>query len=56
MQYMAAVTEVLEEATLVRPEHDYFQYGGKQGRHTEHMGYILADMQYMQRAYPNMEW
>lgn len=47
---------LLEEATLNIPEEKYFQKGGKQGIHTEHMGYLLADMQYMQRAYPNMKW
>ncbi|HMP91821.1 MAG TPA: phenylacetate-CoA oxygenase subunit PaaC [Phnomibacter sp.] len=33
-----------------------YQTGGLQGRHTEHLGYLLAEMQYMQRAYPNMQW
>jgi ring-1,2-phenylacetyl-CoA epoxidase subunit PaaC len=32
------------------------QDGGKYGRHTEHLGYILAEMQFMQRTYPGMEW
>ncbi|WP_197090131.1 Phenylacetic acid catabolic protein, partial [Crocosphaera watsonii] len=30
--------------------------GGKKGVHTEHLGFILADLQYMQRTYPNMDW
>ncbi|WP_417874293.1 1,2-phenylacetyl-CoA epoxidase subunit PaaC [Xanthomarina gelatinilytica] len=54
--YYKKVAEVLEEATLKIPESKYFQKGGKHGIHTEHMGYLLADLQYMQRAYPNMEW
>lgn len=54
--YYKTVSEVLEEARIEIPESKYFQKGGKQGIHTEHMGYLLADMQYMQRAYPNMEW
>lgn len=54
--YYDEVNAVLEEATLSVPESKYFQKGGKQGIHTEHMGYLLADLQYMQRAYPNMEW
>lgn len=54
--YYAKIKAVLEEATLTVPETQYFHKGGKQGIHSEHMGYILADMQYMQRAYPNMEW
>ena len=54
--YYKEVSEVLKEATLTIPENPYFQKGGKQGIHTEHMGYILADLQYMQRTYPNMTW
>ena len=54
--YYKEVNAVLEEATLSLPESKYFQKGGKQGIHTEHMGYLLADLQYMQRTYPNMEW
>jgi ring-1,2-phenylacetyl-CoA epoxidase subunit PaaC len=47
---------VLSEATLTIPTNNWKFEGGRQGRHSEHMGYILADLQYMQRAYPNMEW
>jgi len=54
--YYKTVNSVLEEATLSIPESKYFQKGGKQGIHTEHMGYLLAELQYMQRAYPDMEW
>ena len=50
------VSEVLKEATLKVPENKYFTKGGKEGVHTEHMGYILAELQYMQRTYPNMQW
>ncbi|WP_347922693.1 1,2-phenylacetyl-CoA epoxidase subunit PaaC [Pontimicrobium sp. SW4] len=55
-QYYKHISEVLNEATLVVPDLKYFQKGGKQGVHTEHMGYILTELQYMQRAYPNMSW
>lgn len=55
-EYYKKISEVLQEATLEIPETKYFQKGGKQGIHSEHMGYILAELQYMQRAYPNMEW
>ncbi|HZW62456.1 MAG TPA: 1,2-phenylacetyl-CoA epoxidase subunit PaaC [Flavobacteriaceae bacterium] len=54
--YYQTVTEILQEATLKVPESKYFQKGGKQGIHTEHMGYLLAELQYMQRTYPNMKW
>ncbi|MCO6179372.1 1,2-phenylacetyl-CoA epoxidase subunit PaaC [Ciceribacter sp. RN22] len=51
-----SVAEVLTEATLVLPEGTYQHKGGKRGVHTEHLGYILADMQFLQRAYPNSVW
>ncbi|MEO0626104.1 MAG: Phenylacetic acid catabolic protein [Bacteroidota bacterium] len=54
--YYNALKSLLETARLEVPDNPYFQKGGKQGIHTEHMGYILSDMQYMQLAYPNMEW
>ncbi|WP_179349612.1 1,2-phenylacetyl-CoA epoxidase subunit PaaC [Winogradskyella pacifica] len=54
--YYARVSAVLEESTLETPESKWFQKGGKEGIHTEHLGYLLAELQYMQRAYPNMEW
>lgn len=54
--YYEKVKDVLETATLKIPESKYFQKGGKHGIHTEHMGYLLTELQYMQRAYPNMEW
>jgi ring-1,2-phenylacetyl-CoA epoxidase subunit PaaC len=56
MEWHKNIAEVLDSATLIKPENDFVQLGGKQGRHTEYMGYILAEMQYMQRAYPNCEW
>jgi ring-1,2-phenylacetyl-CoA epoxidase subunit PaaC len=54
--YYAKVSEVLNEAMLEVPQGKYFQKGGKEGIHTEYMGYILSDLQYMQRTYPNMKW
>jgi len=50
------VSEVLTEATLVQPEGTFQHKGGKQGRHTEALGFILADMQFLQRAYPGGTW
>ncbi|MEZ5017431.1 MAG: 1,2-phenylacetyl-CoA epoxidase subunit PaaC [Flavipsychrobacter sp.] len=52
----ARIKEIISEATLSIPEEEWMQDGGKTGTHTEHMGFILAELQYMQRAYPNMEW
>ena len=54
--YYDTVTELLQEATLTVPEQEYFQKGGKEGIHSEHMGYLLTELQYMQRSYPNMNW
>ena len=51
-----AIQLVLEEATLRVPEEGFMHTGGREGRHTEHLGYILADMQYLQRAYPDSTW
>lgn len=50
------IDHVLAEATLQKPDNDWMQEGGKQGRHTEHLGFILTELQYMQRAYPDMKW
>lgn len=54
--YYSNINQILEEATLEIPSLQYFQKGGKNGIHSEHMGYLLADLQYMQRTYPNMNW
>jgi ring-1,2-phenylacetyl-CoA epoxidase subunit PaaC len=54
--WIQKVRTILEEATLRIPDAPWMQYGGKTGVHTEHLGFILAEMQFMQRAYPGMEW
>ncbi|HTM65018.1 MAG TPA: 1,2-phenylacetyl-CoA epoxidase subunit PaaC [Flavipsychrobacter sp.] len=55
-QWKDKIAAVLNEATVKMPSGTWMQQGGKQGIHTEHLGYVLAEMQFMQRAYPNMEW
>ncbi|HUF21755.1 MAG TPA: 1,2-phenylacetyl-CoA epoxidase subunit PaaC [Burkholderiales bacterium] len=55
-RWQAAVLPVLREATLPIPERSAFRSSGRFGRHSEHMGYLLAEMQYMQRAYPGAQW
>ena len=50
------IRSVFDEATLPIPQNIWMQKGGKEGKHTEHLGFILAEMQFMQRAYPNSEW
>ena len=54
--YEARVAKILEEATLEKPETTYMQTGGKQGRHSEYMGFILAEMQSLQRQHPGLKW
>lgn len=50
------VRQILEEATLTIPEDEFMHKGGKQTRHSEYLGFILTELQYVQRAYPGMEW
>lgn len=54
--YHKNVEEIIKEATIEIPETKYFQKGGKEGIHSEHMGPLLTDMQYMQRTFPGMKW
>ena len=50
------VRQVLTTAQLKVHEAEWMQTGGKQGKHTEQLGYLLAEMQFLQRAYPGCEW
>jgi len=50
------VNAALAEATLERPAAQTMLTGGKQGRHTEHLGFLLAEMQFLPRAYPDARW
>ena len=54
--WMEKVERVFSEAQLTVPNKTWAQSGGKEGRHTEHLGYLLAEMQYLQRTYPNATW
>jgi ring-1,2-phenylacetyl-CoA epoxidase subunit PaaC len=47
---------VLGEATLTRPRDGFMQSGGRSGRHSEHLGHILSELQFLQRAYPGATW
>lgn len=55
-KWQARVLPRLAEATLAVPKSTYVHKGGKRGVHTEHLGYILAEMQFLQRAYPGATW
>jgi ring-1,2-phenylacetyl-CoA epoxidase subunit PaaC len=50
------IDDVLNEATLTHPQDGYMQSGGRIGRHSEHLGFILAELQFLQRAYPGATW
>ena len=50
------VATIFEEAILLMPQNSWMQSGGFKGNHTEHLGFILAEMQFLQRAYPNSNW
>ncbi len=54
--WQAEMTQILQEAGLAVPADSKFQSDGKRGRHSEHMGFILADLQYLQRAFPGGVW
>ena len=54
--FLKEVQEVVLQANLSLPDSPKVRGGGKMGLHSEHLGYILSDMQYMQRAYPQMTW
>lgn len=55
-EYDMFVLSILDEATLTPPANNWSFGEGRIGKHSEHLGHLLAEMQYMQRAYPNMEW
>jgi ring-1,2-phenylacetyl-CoA epoxidase subunit PaaC len=50
------VDDVLAQATLTKPAGSWMQSGGRSGRHSEHLGHLLAEMQFLQRAYPGAMW
>ena len=54
--WSAALADVLAEATISRPGDRWMMSGGRQGVHTEHLGLMLAEMQFLQRAYPGASW
>jgi len=55
-QWRKNVAAIVAESRLELPGDQWMVSGGKQGKHTEHFGFLLAEMQYLQRAYPGAEW
>jgi ring-1,2-phenylacetyl-CoA epoxidase subunit PaaC len=54
--WVSRIDEIVAEATLQRPQDRPYSWQGKRGQHSEHLGYILAEMQYLQRTYPGARW
>jgi ring-1,2-phenylacetyl-CoA epoxidase subunit PaaC len=55
-EWLVTVTDVTNEATLTLPENDWMQQGGRDGRHSEHLGHLLSELQHMQRSFPGASW
>ena len=54
--WLAIVRRLETEGGLALPDSGFAHLGGKSGHHSEHLGYVLAEMQWLQRAYPGAEW
>ena len=54
--WLRRIEALLDEATLRRPQDRPYSWLGKRGEHSEHLGYLLAELQYLQRAYPGARW
>jgi ring-1,2-phenylacetyl-CoA epoxidase subunit PaaC len=55
-RWLKTVSEVVGEATLALPSNDWMQQGGRSGRHSEHLGHLLSELQSMQRTFPGAAW
>jgi len=54
--WTSSMHTILKQATLDIPAHDWAIGGGRDGQHTEHLGFLLAELQFLQRAYPGQQW
>jgi ring-1,2-phenylacetyl-CoA epoxidase subunit PaaC len=55
-RWLATLSRVVQEATLKLPQNDWMQQGGRSGRHSEHLGHLLSELQSMQRTFPGATW
>ena len=55
-QWLKTISSVVSEATLALPKSDWMQQGGRFGRHSEHLGHLLSELQSMQRTFPGATW
>lgn len=55
-RWRAEMDEILEQATIPLPQDDWMADGGKRGQHTEHFGFLITELQYLQRVHPGLCW
>jgi ring-1,2-phenylacetyl-CoA epoxidase subunit PaaC len=55
-RWQQTVADIVTEAMLVLPKSDWMQQGGRDGRHSEHLGHLLSELQSMQRTFPGATW
>jgi ring-1,2-phenylacetyl-CoA epoxidase subunit PaaC len=55
-QWLATISSVVAEATLALPKSGWMQQGGRSGKHSEHLGHLLSELQSMQRTFPGATW
>ena len=55
-QWLKTVTAFVNDATLTLPENNWMQQGGRSGRHSEHLGHLLSELQSLQRTFPGATW
>jgi ring-1,2-phenylacetyl-CoA epoxidase subunit PaaC len=55
-RWLKTVSDVAGEATLKLPANNWMQQGGRAGRHSEHLGHLLSELQHMQRTFPGLTW
>ena len=55
-EWAGDIADIVKEATLTLPQDEWMAGGGRDGRHTEDFGYLIAELQYLQRAYPGLNW
>jgi ring-1,2-phenylacetyl-CoA epoxidase subunit PaaC len=55
-QWLTTISDVINEATLALPKSGWMQQGGRSGRHSEHLGHLLSELQSMQRTFPGVTW
>jgi ring-1,2-phenylacetyl-CoA epoxidase subunit PaaC len=55
-RWLETISNVLGQATLTLPKSDWMQQGGRSGRHSEHLGHLLSELQSMQRTFPGATW